>query len=65
MTLEVTRSDDTWTRDNGHFLSPSRERERALISHRVEEECKWQFKKTKLENLVFNNYSLYTVVKEL
>ncbi len=33
----VTRSDDTWTQDNGRFLSTSRERERALISHRVDE----------------------------
>ena len=33
----VTRSDDTWTRDNGRFLSTSRERERALRSRRVEE----------------------------
>src|SRR6266571_9413694 len=31
----VTRSDDTWTRDNGRFLSTSRERERALRSRRV------------------------------
>ena len=34
----VTRSDDTWTRDNGCFWSTSRERERALRSCRVEEE---------------------------
>src|SRR6266702_3036535 len=33
----VTRSDDTWMQDNGHFLSTSRERERALRSCRVEE----------------------------
>src|SRR6266704_6614219 len=33
----VTRSNDTWTRDTGHFLHMNRERKRVLRSCRVEE----------------------------
>ncbi len=53
----VTRSDDTWTPNNGHSLAQveskrerERERERSLSSHRIEEEDLWRFKKTKLES---------------
>ena len=56
----VTRPDDTWTQDNDHLVVLDRERERALRSHRVEEECLWRFKKTKLESLVFSDYILST-----
>ena len=39
----------------------NRERERALRSRNVEEECWWRFKKTKLGCLVFNySYKYYT-----